>query len=111
MVSDEMSEARKRLVCFLREFESTISDIARRGYEESGPGSIFICEPKKHGYSLGPTIVYLPSSAPEFHRMGPLAHDLLRDYNPRNEYVMVFVTREDEVYVVLNELVPAISMN
>jgi hypothetical protein len=106
-----MSEARKRIVEFLREFENIVSDIARQGYEESGPGSIFICEPKSEDLSLSPTIVYLPLSAPEFHQMGSLAHDLARAYNPRTEYVMVFVSKEDDVYVVMNELVPAISMN
>jgi hypothetical protein len=73
-----MSEARKRIVEFLREFESIVSDIARQGYEEFGPGSIIICEPKSENFSPSPTIVYLPLSAPEFHQMGSMAHDLAR---------------------------------
>jgi hypothetical protein len=111
MASHEMRQTRNRIVGFLREFEDVVSKIARQGYEESGPGSIFICEPRNEALSLSPTIVYLPLSAPEFRRMGSLAHDLARAYNPRTEYVMVFVSKEDDVYVVLGELEGDITIN
>jgi hypothetical protein len=43
--------------------------------------------------------------------MGSLAHGLTRAYDPRREFVMVFVSKEDDVYVVLGELDRDIPMN
>lgn len=77
-----------------------ISELATEGYDQAGPGAVFLSEQWLLGIPAG-TPCYLPRSHPLFAETAPEIQSAVDVYDPESECVMVVSSATDRIYLLL----------
>jgi len=89
-----------RLGGWLEPLGDDIRELAIEGYDQTGPGAVFVSEEWFLGTSSG-ALCYLPQSHPLFADTSQEIRDVVDSYDPEAECVMVVASASHNVYLFL----------